>query len=138
MPFKDNGWKKEHVFSYQEMLQKITAKHNVIKLTDALHDTTKKYTIEDYKGSFAFISTITAPFCGNCNRLRLTADGKIKNCLFDTHEIDILSALRAGKDIESLIFASVSNKKQARGGLFMENSTIDVNHKNRAMIKIGG
>jgi len=138
MPFQGNGWQKDFVFSYQEMLEKIAIKHNVLKLADAPNDTTKKYKIGDYKGSFAFISTISAPFCGNCNRLRLTADGKIKNCLFDTHEIDILSSLRAGKDIESLILASVSNKKQERGGLFNQDSTIDTKQKNRAMIKIGG
>ncbi|MGB3946811.1 MAG: GTP 3',8-cyclase MoaA [Bacteroidia bacterium] len=138
MPFKGNGWQKDFVFSYQEMLEKITRKHNVLKLADALNDTTKKYKIDGCKGSFAFISTITAPFCDNCNRLRLTADGKVKNCLFDTKEIDILSALRSGKDIKSLILQSVHNKKQERGGLFNQDSTIDTQQKNRAMIKIGG
>lgn len=138
MPFQGNDWKKESVLSYAEMLNAIKSKYNVLKITDAPNDTTKKYRIDGYKGTFAFISTITAPFCGNCNRLRLTADGKIKNCLFDTKEIDILSTLRAGKDIESLILESVHNKKQERGGLFNLDSTIDTHQKNRAMIKIGG
>lgn len=138
MPFKDNDWQQELVFSYQQMLERIKSRYSVLKIVDAVNDTTKKYKIEGYKGSFAFISTITAPFCGGCNRLRLTADGKIKNCLFDTQEMDILSALRAGGEIESLAFQSVRNKKKERGGLFNNDSTIDTSHKNRSMIKIGG
>ncbi|HXC06177.1 MAG TPA: cyclic pyranopterin phosphate synthase MoaA, partial [Bacteroidia bacterium] len=86
-----------------------------------------------YKGSFAFITTVTQPFCEGCNRLRLTADGKMKNCLFSEGENDILSAWRAGKDIRPIIALNLGSKKKERGGRFdFENIA------NRSMIKIGG
>lgn len=54
---------------------------------------------------------MTLPFCGDCNRLRLTADGRMKNCLFSKGEIDLLTPYRNGGDIEELIFKSLKDKK---------------------------
>jgi cyclic pyranopterin phosphate synthase len=133
MPFSGNRWGHEKVVSYSEMLDKIQTNFNIIKLEDGVNDTSKKYTLKEHAGTFAFITTITEPFCGNCNRLRLTADGKMKNCLFSQGEIDLLSELRTGKDIKPFILACLKNKKQERGGRFdFENI------ENRSMIKIGG
>jgi cyclic pyranopterin phosphate synthase len=139
MPFQGNEWQPEKVYSYQEMLNDIATKYNFIKLTDAPADTAKKYKVPGHAGSFAFISTITAPFCGSCNRLRLTADGKMKNCLFDSKEANLLAAFRRGEDIVPIILACLKNKKRERGGLFDKNKADSTMYnENRAMIRIGG
>jgi cyclic pyranopterin phosphate synthase len=133
MPFAGNAWQRNKVFSYAEMLEVIKSQYNFVKLEDGLNDTAKKYKIPNHAGSFAFITTITEPFCGTCNRMRLTADGKMKNCLFSSGETDLLSAFRKGEDIVPLIQSCLQQKKQERGGRFdFENI------ENRSMIRIGG
>ncbi|MFI5148254.1 MAG: GTP 3',8-cyclase MoaA [Bacteroidia bacterium] len=133
MPFAGNSWRREAVVPYAEILGTIRKSFDIIKLQDQPNDTAKKYAVKGYRGSFAFITTVTEPFCDSCNRLRLTADGKIKNCLFSSTENDILSAWRAGKDIRPLIALNLGNKKKERGGRF-DFENID----NRSMIRIGG
>jgi len=133
MPFAGNAWDKSKVFSQQEMLELITQNYTIQKLMDKPNNTAKNYTVPGHKGSFGFISTVTEPFCSSCNRLRLTADGKMKNCLFSQSETDLLTALRNGKNIEELILSNILDKKIALGGRFdFENI------ENRSMIKIGG
>ena len=64
---------------------------------------------------------MSAPFCEGCNRIRLTADGKIKNCLFSKGETDLLSALRNEEDVVSLIHQNIRSKHKALGGQFDTN-----------------
>lgn len=133
MPFSGNDWNREKVFSQSDMIQLIQTKFTIKKLPDEPNDTAKKYKVPEHKGSFGFISTVTEPFCNTCNRLRLTADGKMKNCLFSSGETDLLSAYRNGINIEPLIIENLQAKKQALGGRFdFENI------ENRSMIRIGG
>ncbi len=140
MPFAGNQWDRKKVFSYHEMLDLISSKFNFLKLPDEKHDTAKKYLIPDHKGTFAIISTMSEPFCGGCNRMRLTTDGKMKNCLFSTTEVDILGALRNGLDIIPLIKQCVTDKEKALGGQFTSAyEQIDASKiNNRSMISIGG
>ncbi|MDP2387484.1 MAG: GTP 3',8-cyclase MoaA [Bacteroidota bacterium] len=138
MPFAGNKWNLETVVSYDEMLEKISSTYTVEKLPDDKSDTTRKYKVKGHKGSFGFIATITQPFCESCNRLRLTADGKMKNCLFSQTETDLLATLRRGKDIEQLILSTVYSKKEALGGQQTLASKTAEQLENRSMIKIGG
>ncbi len=140
MPFSGNHWQSDKVFGWKQILSVIESKYDFIKLKDETHDTAKKYIVPGHAGTFAVISTITSPFCGDCNRMRLTADGKMKNCLFSQEETDLLSPLRRGEDIVPFIKQSILNKARERGGQFlpdiekMDTSAI----KNRSMISIGG
>ncbi|MES2587466.1 MAG: GTP 3',8-cyclase MoaA [Bacteroidota bacterium] len=136
MPFQGNSWKNEDVISFKDILKTISEKYIFERIGDSPNDTAKHYQVPGFLGKFAFITTITEPFCDSCNRLRLTADGKMKNCLFSTGEMDILSAFRVGKDIKSLIQENVSSKKKERGGRF--DSLSEILDENRSMIKIGG
>jgi len=140
MPFAGNRWEVEKVYGWKQILGVIEEKFDVLKLKDEAHDTTKKYIVPGHTGTFAVISTITAPFCSDCNRMRLTADGKMKNCLFSQEETDLLTALRSGHDIVPLIKECITNKKAERGGQFAADmQQIDAEHiKNRSMISIGG
>jgi len=140
MPFTGNQWDNKKVFSFKEILDTIERKYSFIKLKDELNDTTKKYMVPGHAGTFAVISTMTAPFCNTCNRIRLTADGKIKNCLFSKEESDLLTALRNGEDVERLIRQNILNKHASHGGQF--GSNVEQIHseqlENRSMIAIGG
>jgi cyclic pyranopterin phosphate synthase len=72
--------------------------------------------------------------------MRLTADGKLKNCLFSTDETDLLTALRQNEDVLPLIFSNISSKKKALGGQFaVDFEDIEASKlRNRSMITIGG
>ncbi|MBK6730127.1 MAG: GTP 3',8-cyclase MoaA [Bacteroidetes bacterium] len=140
MPFTGNDWSSEKVFSYHDMLDIIATKYDFQKLPDAKNDTTKKYFVPNYKGTFAFISTMSDPFCNGCNRMRLTTDGKMKNCLFSKTETDILTALRNGMDITPLIKQCVWMKEEKLGGQITTiDEKLDITKiNNRSMIHIGG
>ncbi len=140
MPFTANQWNHEKVISYKEILNIISKEFDFIKLIDDKNDTTKKYKVVGHQGTFAIISTMTAPFCSTCNRIRLTADGKLKNCLFSKTETDLLFALRNNENIETLIHANFFKKEQELGGQLLSDFTkVDASVlENRSMISIGG
>lgn len=143
MPFDGNKWDTSKVVTLDDIFSELNKHYSsdqIIKLEDKKHDTTKNYRIKGYKGSFGIISTVTNPFCDSCNRIRLTANGKIKNCLFSQTETDLLKPLRKGEAIEPLILNSVMSKAKSRGGMVSDEdfSNKEINTKNRAMISIGG
>lgn len=140
MPFEGNHWDSKKVITAGQMLKWVQEEYDMVKLKDEPHATAKKYKAIGHKGTFAFITTMTEHFCGDCNRMRLTADGKMKNCLFGSEEMDILGTLRKGEDIVPLIRNSVKRKHPVMGGQFgksykdAEASELT----NRSMIRIGG
>ena len=140
MPFSGNHWENEKVVSYQQILDTIAAQYDFIKLRDDANATAKKFKVYNHEGTFAIISTMSAPFCTTCNRMRLTADGKMKNCLFSKGEVDLLSAFRSGEDIMPMIEQCVIEKEEALGGQFTNDyEKIDADElTNRSMIRIGG
>ena len=140
MPFSGNRWTSNKVFTLHEILEVVTQQYEISPLHNDEHDTAKSFTVPGHAGSFAVISTMSSPFCAGCNRIRLTADGKMKNCLFSKEETDLLTALRNGEDVLPLIYQSIGNKAKELGGQF----TADFEHihaediNNRSMITIGG
>lgn len=140
MPFTGNKWSSNKVFSLEELLQIITYKYAFAPVPGQPHDTAKHFSVPGHQGSFAIISTMTAPFCSTCNRMRLTADGKLKNCLFSNGETDLLTALRNGEDVLALIEANILQKAKSLGGQFDSTlNTLDaLAIQNRSMITIGG
>ena len=143
MPFSGNHWDMSRTVSYETIMTLVRqhfGESSVIKLDDKPHATTRGYRIKDHCGTFAVISTVTNPFCDSCNRVRLTADGKIKNCLFSSEEIDLLGAYRKGDNIEHLIRTSILRKKFERSGIktFDDESGKLIYLQNRSMISIGG
>lgn len=140
MPFSGNRWTSNKVVTWQQILEIAEERYSFISLAREKSDTAKKYIVPGHAGTFAVISTMSANFCGDCNRMRLTADGKMKNCLFSKEETDLLAALRNGEDVVPLIHQSISSKAKELGGQF----TADFEHlhvediHNRSMITIGG
>jgi cyclic pyranopterin phosphate synthase len=140
MPFSGNRWTSNKVVSEQQILSIIEQKYKFIPKQGGPHDTAKSFAVEGHLGDFSIIGTMTAPFCSGCNRMRLTADGKLKNCLFSKGETDLLTPLRNGEDVLPLIHQNIKGKAKELGGQFttalqqIEALTID----NRSMITIGG
>ncbi|MBD0276505.1 MAG: GTP 3',8-cyclase MoaA [Flavisolibacter sp.] len=140
MPFSGNRWTSNKVVTLQQILSTIEDQYTVVPLQGEKHETAKKFTVPGHAGTFAVISTMSAHFCGDCNRMRLTADGKLKNCLFSKEETDLLTALRNGEDVLPLIHQSILGKARQLGGQL----TTDFEHlhaediQNRSMITIGG
>ena len=140
MPFSGNRWTSNKMFSLDEILALIEREYTVLAVQAALNDTAKNFMIPGHEGSFSIISTMTAPFCSTCNRMRLTADGKLKNCLFSQGETDLLTPLRNNEEILPLIKASIWSKAKELGGQFngnFENLNAE-SIQNRSMITIGG
>jgi len=138
MPFKGNRWDWSKGVSKAEILEKVEKEFGqVVTLPNPRHSTSTNFKVEGHRGSFGIVSTITQPFCGECNRIRLTADGKMKNCLFATAETDLLTPLRAGMDIGPIILDSIKAKKFSRDGMDVR---MEAEHyeQNRSMISIGG
>lgn len=138
MPFKGNKWDWSKGVSEEEILERAKSSFGEIeRLPNPKHSTSVNFKVKGHLGSFGIVSTITNPFCAECNRIRLTADGKMKNCLFATAETDLLSPMRAGKALEPLILESIQTKKFSRDGMDVK---MDAEHyeKNRSMISIGG
>jgi len=140
MPFSGNSWSKNKVITADDMLSAVQGNYDIVKLKDEPHATARKYKAIGHEGTFAFITTMSKQFCGECNRLRLTAEGKIKNCLFGKDELDLLRALRNSEDVEALIFQSVQRKHAAMGGQFEKGyqQTEPTQLVNRSMVSIGG
>jgi len=143
MPFAGNEWDRSKMVSQQEILSlvgNVFAENEIQKLENEKNFTSRNYKIKDFQGDFGIISSITNPFCDSCNRIRLTADGKIKNCLFSNSETDLLTPFRNGESIENLISESIQNKKRVRAGMSGINEINDpvLHSDNRSMIAIGG
>ncbi len=140
MPFDGNLWKSDKLVTLEEILAIVGAKYSFEAAENAANDTSKHFYIQGHLGNFAIISTMSAPFCSTCNRIRLTADGKIKNCLFSEEETDLLKALRNGEALLPLIETSIQSKHKELGGQFSKQfELIDAkNLHNRSMIAIGG
>lgn len=142
MPFDGNQWDKSKLVSFKDILDRVeyTYPLQLQKLVDAPNDTSRNYKINNYKGSFSIISSVTNPFCDTCNRIRLTADGKLKNCLFSQEESALLPALRSNLPITPIIKKALHHKFKTRGGMDtadkLENP--DLHSQNRSMIAIGG
>jgi len=140
MPFSGNHWTSNKVFSLQEILDEVRNNYSFIPLEAKKNDTAKAFMVPGHAGTFAVISTMSAPFCATCNRMRLTADGHLKNCLFSKEETDLLTPLRNGQDVLPLIHQSIGSKAKELGGQFsglFENIEAETIH-NRSMITIGG
>ncbi|MBZ0188933.1 MAG: GTP 3',8-cyclase MoaA [Candidatus Obscuribacterales bacterium] len=136
MPFKNNDWQIEKVLSYKQMLDTIGRHHKLTPIKGEASAVAKDYAIEGATGTVSFVTSMSESFCSTCNRLRLTADGSIKSCLFYPSELTFRDRIRSGasdQEIEEMILESLSQKPEAHLPA-EEIAAAD----NRAMIEIGG
>lgn len=146
MPFDGNVWSDKKIVSYAEMLQIIQGKYpqfTKIHDTDGEHvgETSKVYQVPGFKGRIGFISSMTNHFCHTCNRIRLTADGNLKVCLFGASEVNLRDILRDTPEeqleakLTPVIHMAVQRKKKQHAGMYDIWKDAAAN---RPMIKIGG
>lgn len=118
MPFEvETGWDRDKCISSSQIMEKINSLQNLIPLGNPEKRTgpARRYKFSDGIGEVGFISPVSDHFCSSCNRLRLTADGKLRTCLFSDDEIDIKTALRSGctdRKLEDLLFNAVRKKPE--------------------------
>ncbi|XP_043492988.1 molybdenum cofactor biosynthesis protein 1 isoform X1 [Polistes fuscatus] len=104
MPFYGNEWKENKMVSFNEMKKIIRQTYPEFQaLPNKLNDTSKAYQVPGFVGQVGFITSMTHNFCSSCNRLRITADGNLKVCLFEgKSEVSLRDALRNGTSEEGL------------------------------------
>ncbi len=116
MPFNtEEGWDREKCISADEIRDIIAGELDLEPINErgAGAGPARRFKVKGGLGELGFISPVTQHFCGECNRLRLTADGKIRACLFSDTEVDLREALRNGSGdsvIKDLLFRSVMEK----------------------------
>lgn len=97
------AWMKEMVVPGKEILERLQARFALVPVPSKNpSETARRWTFSDGRGELGIIAPVTEPFCGHCNRIRLTADGKIRTCLFSLHEHDVKGLMRAGASDERL------------------------------------
>src|SRR3954447_690700 len=99
----DRAWRRDDVLTGEEVRRMIEAVHPLRELPREPHATARVFEFADAPGRIGFINPVSEPFCGECNRIRLTADGKLRTCLFSRHETDLREPLRGGASDEELV-----------------------------------
>jgi len=99
----DQSWTPESVLSGEEIRAAVGAHFPLVEEERAASATARTYRFADgAPGRLGFIDPVSHPFCSDCNRIRLTADGKLRTCLFSLGETDLLGAMRAGASDDEL------------------------------------
>ena len=110
----DRNWTPESVLSGAEIRAAIHAVYPLEATPREPSATARVYRFADGQGKIGFIDPVSDPFCGDCNRIRLTADGKLRTCLFSLNETDLRTPLRDGTDddaLDAIIRAAVWKKE---------------------------
>jgi cyclic pyranopterin phosphate synthase len=110
----DHAWTPDTVLTGAEIRDAIHAEHPLEPEPREPSATARVYRFADGRGRIGFINPVSEPFCGDCNRIRLTADGRLRTCLFSINETDLRGPLRAGAgddDLERIIRDAVWRKE---------------------------
>jgi GTP 3',8-cyclase len=98
----DRTWSRDRVLPNAEVRRLIHAAYPLKDLGRERHGTSRRWEFADGLGSIGFISPVSEPFCGDCNRIRVTAEGKLRTCLFSMTETDLRGPMRAGASDDEL------------------------------------
>jgi cyclic pyranopterin phosphate synthase len=110
----DRAWRPDSVLTGAEIRKLIEAVHPMEEVGRDPHATARVFRFRDGRGEIGFVSPVSEPFCGDCNRIRLTADGKLRTCLFSIHETDLRGPMRDGAsetDLEAIARDAVWRKE---------------------------
>jgi cyclic pyranopterin phosphate synthase len=110
----DHAWSEDVVLPNREVRAIIETVHPLEPLGRENHGTSKRYRFADGKGEIGFISPVSEPFCSDCNRIRLTAEGKLRTCLFSLNETDLRGPVREGAsdaELAEIVRAAVWRKE---------------------------
>ncbi len=110
----DRAWSQSQVLTGAEIREAIEAVYPLEPLTREDHATARVYRFADGEGRIGFINPVSEPFCSDCNRIRLTADGRLRTCLFALRETDLRGPMREGasdRELERIIRDAVWRKE---------------------------
>ncbi len=110
----DHAWSEDQVLTGAEIRAAIDAVYPLEAEPREPHSTARVYRFKDGHGKIGFINPVSEPFCGDCNRVRLTADGRLRTCLFSLNETDLRTPMRAGAgedELEQIIRDAVWRKE---------------------------
>ncbi len=110
----DRSWKADQVLTGREIRDAIHAVYPLEPEPRAPSATARTYRFADGRGRIGFINPVSEPFCADCNRIRLTADGKLRTCLFSLNETDLRDPMRAGAtdaEVEQIVRDAVWRKE---------------------------
>jgi GTP 3',8-cyclase len=132
----DRAWTRESVVTGAEVLGRISARWPLVPVAHERSETARKYRFADGRGEIGLISPVSQPFCGHCSRIRLTADGKLRTCLFSKEDHDLKFLLRGGatdREVAAEIISIVAEKEKSHR--INEPGFIP---PSRTMVSIGG
>jgi GTP 3',8-cyclase len=132
----DHAWTREMVVTAAEIHQRISALWPLVPISHERSETARKYRFTDGRGEIGLVAPVSQPFCGHCSRLRLTADGKLRTCLFSKDDHDLKFLLRGGasdSEIRDEILDIVAQKE--KGHRINEPGFVP---PSRTMVFIGG
>jgi cyclic pyranopterin phosphate synthase len=132
----DRSWTREQVVTAAEIHRRISARWPLIPVIHERSETARKYRFADGRGEIGLIAPVSNPFCGHCSRIRLTADGKLRTCLFSKEDHDLKFMLRGGatdREIGDAILAIVHEKEKGH-----RINEADFVPPSRTMVFIGG
>lgn len=138
MPFAGNGWNHGKFLSKADQILLLKNRFSLLHLgyNDGGTGTANRYQLEGHPLKLGFIASMTENFCSTCSRIRLTADGSFKSCLFENEELDLKTPLRSGiskNEFLKLISDRIKSKKKQHGGM-----DVIASDPGRPMIAIGG
>ncbi len=110
----DRAWDRSQVLTGEEIRAAVEAVWPLEPLPREPGATAVVYRFADGRGRLGFVNPVSEPFCADCDRIRLTADGRLRTCLFSQHETDLRGPLRAGAgddDLEEILRAAVWRKE---------------------------
>ncbi len=132
----DRAWTPDALLTGEEMRHLVEAVHPLEELPREPSATARVFRFADGRGEIGFVNPVSEPFCSDCNRLRLTAEGKLRTCLFSIHETDLREHLRGGAGDEEL--ASIIRDAVWRKELKHRVNEPGFRQPSRTMSAIGG
>ncbi|MDQ3856745.1 MAG: GTP 3',8-cyclase MoaA [Chloroflexota bacterium] len=132
----DETWSRDQILTGRELFEMIDAVYPLVARAVDASSTSRVYRFADGKGEIGFINPVSEPFCSTCNRVRITADGQLRTCLFSRWETDLRAPLRSGAsddELGALLLGAVRRKEMKHR--INEPGFV---RANRSMSQIGG
>lgn len=113
-----HAWDKKLMVTQQEIIKALCKKYELSSIKNRGSDPAELFYVSGTSSKVGIIASVTAPFCANCDRMRLTSDGQLRNCLFAQTESDLRIPLRNGAsdhELREIILNNISSKKKGHG-----------------------
>lgn len=140
MPLNRSRWNPDDVLLTPELKQRIERHHDLVPETTEPGRTARTFRLRGEPGRIGFVTSVSDPFCQSCDRVRLTADGCIKNCLFAYDELNLRQSLRNNVPLDDLAerIRSHYRNKWIGGCVKLRRGELEPEKISRSMSRVGG